>query len=192
MYEKLKDILSKWHHLLLWTPASFLVPGHISSLALFNKFQRNEIYFQLKVLLVGIIGFTAIFGISSQAINVRHALPWNKTTSNYAIAIAVVHVLLVVIALLYRYLQRLVIFRNPWTLTIISYVILNPLIINLTFTKGMINSRLYIITSILLLFVATLYYQQSFIVSAILWITILIVRIAYLFNNSSAAEVSQK
>ena len=187
MYEKLKGIFSKY---LLWTPATFLVSGHISSMMLFNRFQKNETYFQLKILLVGIIGFTAVFGISSQAETNHHTLPWDKRTNFYAMVIAVVHVLFVVTALLQRYLHRLVIFRNPLILATLSFVVLNPLIVNLSFTDGMINSRLYIIASILLLFVATLYYQQSFIMSAFIWTFVSIVRIAYLIDISSAAEVS--
>lgn len=188
----LKKVVAIFLRVLYWTPAVFLFSDRINSLPLFNKFKRNEVYFQLKVVLAGIVGFTAIFGASFQTgdPHFTDVLPWGIDAHYYSCVVSILHVFLVAIAIQQHRLHRLVIFRSPWILAAVSYLLLLPLIIKLTFNDGIVNSRLYVISSSLLLFVATLYYQQSFIVSAMLWSSIYITRILYLFTISSAALVS--
>lgn len=188
--KKLWQFLTCLFRLLSWTPVTYLLSDDIKSSVLFGKFQRQETYFQLRVILAGIVGFAAIFGAS--LLGSSDDLLWDVEVQYYSLIVAVAHGLLVMLTLIEPHLYHLAIFRRPWILAIVSYVVLLPLISQITFTtEGIFNERSYILSSTLLLFITTLYCQQSFLMSACAWMVVLISRAGYLVRRFTVAEVSK-
>ena len=190
IYKNSRELLTCLHRLLSWTPVTNFLSDDIRSLELFDRFRRQETYCQLKVILAGIVGFTTIFGVSF--VGSTPDLPWDVSVQYYSLAVAVAHTLLVMLTLIEAYLYRLVIFRRPWILAVVSYIMLLPLISKITFTKeGLFTERSYILSSTLILFINTLYCQQSFLMSACAWLIVLTTRAWYLFRRFTVAEVSK-
>ena len=188
--KKLRQFLTCLFRFLSWTPVTYLLSDDIKSSVLFGKFQRQETYFQLRVILAGIVGFAAIFGAS--LLGSSDDLLWDVEVQYYSLIVAVAHGLLVMLTLIEPHLYHLAIFRRPWILAIVSYVVLLPLISQITFTtEGIFNERSYILSSTLLLFITTLYCQQSFLMSACAWMVVLISRAGYLVRRFTVAEVSK-
>lgn len=185
MTNKLKFLI----RLLSWTPVDVLFKDPISSLSLFSKFKRHETYFQLKAVLVGIIGFTALFALTSLGSGHISDLPWSGKAHYYSVVLSCICVLLLTIALLEQRLRRLVIFRRPWVIAAVSYVLLIPLMVHLNFVEGTLNGRLFIVSSSFVLFIATVYWQQSFALSVFVWLSMLVTRMIYLIRNYNVAEV---
>lgn len=192
--KKLRQVLATFSQFLSWTPAAVVLHDHtISSSVLFSKFQRHETYFQLKVVLAGIAGFLITFAITAYfPQRPGYDLPWHNDIPLYSSVVAAFHLVLLMIALLKQHLHKLVIFRKPWVLSAVSYLVLVPVISGITFTSTdrLFNARLYVMSSSLLCIVATLYYQQSFPVSAFVWCTVLANCTINLIKNSNAEEVS--
>ena len=190
LYKNSRQLLAYFCRLLSWTPVTYFLSDDFRPSELFGKFQRQETYFQLKVILAGIVGFAAIFGVSF--LGSGGNLPWDVLVQYYSLAVAVAHALLVMLTLIEPYLYRLVIFRRPWILALVSYLVLIPLLSKITFTTGgLFTERSYILSSTLLLFILTLYCQQSFLTSACAWLMVLTSRASYLVRRFTAAEVSK-
>ncbi len=178
--------------LLLWTPANVLqrsATSPVKSLELFSKFQRQEKFFQLKVVLVGVIGFATILGATSIPLQTptEHKSTWAANFINYySLALAVGHILLVILAIL---AERFQVCPRPYIFALISYVAVLPLFSTLVFTRQMLDIRLYLASTSLMSIVATVYFQQSFLVSFICWFLIVIGSTIYLARISEVEEV---
>jgi hypothetical protein len=179
--------------LLLWTPANVLQRSSTSpvkSLELFSKFQRQEKFFQLKVALVGVIGFATILGATSIPLQTptEHKSTGAANFINYySLALAVGHILLVILAILAECFQ---VCPRPFIFATISYVALLVLMSSLVFTRQMLDAQLYLTSMSLMSIVATVYFQESFLVSFICWFLIIIRSTIYLARKSEVEEVS--
>ena len=164
---ELKQYLTRLSQSLLWTPASILqlsAASHINSFELFSKFQRQEQLFQLKVVLVGVVGFATILGATSIPLqtSTEYELPWAANVVRYyGLVIAVGHMLLVALVILGECLQRLVILR-PCIFAATSYILIVPLMSCLIFSRQTLNTRLYLTSTSLMSIVATVYFQEFF------------------------------
>ena len=188
---KLRQYLAKFSQFLFWTPANLLLSaaGHISSSALFRTFQKDETFSQLKVVLIGVVGFTTVLGVTLFPLRTtEYDLPSAGIVhvQYYSLAVAVGHVLLVILAILG---QKLVIFHRPYVLAVISYVFLIPLMTSLIFTGQLLNARLYLTTISMMYIVATLYFQESFVISLFIWMVILNNSSIYLVRHSEVEQV---
>ena len=192
--KKLREYLARLSQFLLWTPANVLLSdtGQTNSLALFSRFQRHEQFFLLKIVLVGVVGFAIILGATSfSPQSTEYNFPLEADVIRYySLAVAVGHVLLVTLALLGERFQRLVILRRPWIFAATSYMVLIPLMSCLVFTRQMLDARLYLTSTSLICIVATVYFQESFLVTLFIWLTILISSIIYFVRNSEVEQVS--
>ena len=193
MKTKLRQRFSRF---LLWTPANILqlsVMSRINSWELFNKFQRQEQFTQLKVVLVGVVGFATILGATSiplQTITEYKLTSAAYIVRYYSLVLAVGHVLLVALAILGEWLPRLVVFRRPYIFATTSYMAIVPLMSCFVFARNTFNARLYLTTVSLMFIVATVYFQESFPVSLFIWLTIIINSIIHLANHSEIEQVS--
>lgn len=191
---KLKKLREYLARCLLWTPANILLSdsGQTNALALFSRFRRHEQFFLLKIVLVGVVGFAAILCATSFLLqSTEYSFPQASEIIQYSsIAVAVFHVLLVVLALLGEYFRRLVILRTPWIFAAISYILLIPLISSLVFLNQMLNARLYLTLISLLYIVATVYFQESFLVTNLVWLATFIRTIVHFVTVSEIEQVS--
>ena len=189
---KLRQYLARFLQVLLWTPANFLLSstGHVSSSMLFSKFQMHEQFFQLKVVLIGMVGFATILGVSSILLQtIEYSLPSADLVQYYSLATSIGHVSLVILAMLGQY-QKLMIFLRPFVFAVTSYVLLVPLMSTLIFTDQTFNAQIYLTSTSLMYIVATVYFQESFLISLFIWLAIFINCVTHLVNNSEVEQVS--
>ena len=170
---------------LFWTPADLLhsTAGHANISALFRKFQQNEQFLQLKIILTGVITFVTVLGITSLFLQTTdYDLPWVAETVLFcSLAAVVIHVLLAALALSGRYFRRLTIFHRSWFFAAISYIPIFLLMSSIVFTGRMFNGRLFLASTSLMYIIATVYFQEFFLVSDLIWLTIFSNGVAYLF-----------
>ena len=155
----------RFFQFLLWTPANVLhrsLTSHAKSWELFSEFQTKDKLFQVKVVLVGVIVFAIILGATSipLQISAEYKYPWVASFKKYySLAIAVEHMLLVLLAIL---AERYQVCRWPNIFAVISYLPILLLISSLTFSRQMLDLRLYLSSMSLISIVATVYFQASF------------------------------
>ena len=192
---ELKQYLTRLSQFLLWTPANVLqlsTASDINSFELFSKFQRQEQFFQLKVVLVGVVGFATILGVTSIPLqtSTEYELPWTANVVRYySLVIAVGHMLLVALVTLGEHLQRLVVLR-PCIFAATSYILIVPLMSCLIFSRQTLNTQLYLTSTSLMSIVATVYFQEFFLILLFIWLAILFNSIIYLARNSEVEQVS--
>lgn len=193
----MRQYLAKLTQFLLWTPANALqlsATSHINSWELFSKFQKQEEFFQLKVVLIGVVGFATLLGVTSIPLQnlAEYKFAWVEYfVQYYSLVTAVGHVLLVSLAILGEYLQRFTVLQRPFIYAVTSYVAMIPLMTGLLFSRQMLNARLYLTATSLMYIVATVYFQKSFLISLFIWLTILLNGTIYLARSSEVEQVSQ-
>ena len=141
-------------------------------------------------MLVGVVGFATILGATSIPLQsfTEYELPWAADVVRYySLVIAVGHMFL---AILGERLQRLVVFHRPCIFAAVSYVLIVPLMSCLVFSRLTLNTRLYLTSTSLMSIVATVYFQEFFLILLFIWLAILLNSIVYLAKNSEVEQVS--
>ena len=183
----------RFFQFLQWTPANVLhrsLTSHAKSWELFSEFQTEDKLFQVKVVLVGVVVFAIILGATSIPLqtSAEYKFPWVVSfIKYYSLAIAVEHMLLVLLAIL---AERYQVCRWPNIFAVISYLPIVVLIAGMAFSRQMLDLRLYLASMSLISIVATVYFQASFPSSLFFWLFIAVNNTIYLAINSEAEQVS--
>ena len=178
---------------LQWTPANVLhrsLTSHAKSWELFSKFQTEDKLFQVKLVLVGVVVFATILGATSIPLKIpaEYKIPWIVSfIKYYSLAIAVEHMLLVILVILAESRQ---VCRWPAIFAVISYLPILVLMSGMAFSRQMLDLRLYLSSMSLVSIIATVYFQVSFPSSLFFWLFIAGNSTIFLARNSKVEQVS--